>query len=94
MDGYANRSDYPQLLGRIQELRDSGLSLARVAEQLNQDGFVPPKRTARFTGAMIWRLLSQQDRRGPRPQSATTAGMLRADEWFLSDLARELEATP
>jgi transposase-like protein len=77
--------------GRIQELRDSGMSLSGVAEQLNKDGFVPPKRTARFTGAMIWRLLSQQDRRGPRPKSATKAGMLRADEWFLSDLARKLQ---
>jgi DNA invertase Pin-like site-specific DNA recombinase len=90
VDRYSHRSDYPRLLEHIQELRDSGLSLAAVAEQLNKDGFVPPKRTDRFTGPMIWRLLSPQERRGPRPQSATKAGMLRADEWFLSDLARQL----
>ncbi len=89
VDRYANRSDYPRLLQRIRELTDSGMSLAAVAEQLNADGFVPPKRTDRFAGPMIWRLLSQQERRGPRPK-ATKAGMLRADEWFLSDLARQL----
>ncbi len=91
VDRYAHRSDYPRLLERIQELSDDGLSLASVAERLNEEGFVPPKRTERFTGAMVARLLSQQGRRGPRPKSATKVGMLRADEWFLSDLARELQ---
>lgn len=87
---YIHRSDYPKLLERIQKLSDSGLSLAAVAEQLNQDGFQPPKRTQRFTGGMVGRLLSQQGLRGPRPQAATKAGMLQEHEWFLSDLAREL----
>jgi DNA-binding transcriptional MerR regulator len=87
---YIHRSDYPQLLERIQKLSDSGLSLAAVAEQLNQDGFQPPKRTQRFTGGMVGRLLSRQALRGPRPQAATKAGMLQEHEWFLSDLAREL----
>jgi DNA invertase Pin-like site-specific DNA recombinase len=87
---YALRSDYPRLLERIAELSDKSMSLAAVAEQLNQDGFVPPKRTKRFTGAMVARLLSKQGRRGPRPQAATKAGMLLEHEWFLSDLAREL----
>jgi DNA invertase Pin-like site-specific DNA recombinase len=89
VDRYSHRSDYPRLLGRVRELRDAGMSLAAVAERLNADGFVPPKRTDRFSGPMVWRLLSQQERRGPRP-TATRAGLLRAGEWFLSDLAREL----
>jgi DNA invertase Pin-like site-specific DNA recombinase len=91
VDRYANRSDYPQLLARIKELTDGGLSLAAVAERLNGDGYQPPKRTQKFTGAMVGRLLSKQGRRGPRPQAATAAGMLREHEWFLSDLARELQ---
>ncbi len=90
VDRYAHRSDYPRLLERIQELSDRGLSLTAVADQLNEEGFVPPKRTQRFTGGMVTRLLSQQGRRGPRPRAAMKAGMLREHEWFLSDLSREL----
>jgi hypothetical protein len=91
VDRYAHRSDYAELLARIEELSGNGLSQAAVAEQLNRDGFRPPKRTPRFTGGMAARLRSKQGRRGPRPQAATAAGMLREHEWFLSDLARELE---
>jgi DNA invertase Pin-like site-specific DNA recombinase len=90
VDRYEHRSDYAQLLQRLAELSDKGLSLAQVAEQLNQEGFRPPKRTPRFTGPMVGRLLSQQDRRGPRARTATATGLLQEHEWFLSDLAREL----
>jgi len=38
VDRYAHRSDYAKLLARIEELSDSGLSLASVAEQLNREG--------------------------------------------------------
>jgi DNA invertase Pin-like site-specific DNA recombinase len=91
VDRYAHRSDYAKLLARIEELSDDGLSLAAVAEQLNRDGFQPPKRTPRFTRDMVARLRSQQEGRGTRPQSAMATGMLREHEWFLKDLARELE---
>lgn len=91
VDRYAHRSDYAKLLARIEELSDSGLSQAAVAEQLNRDGFRPPKRTPRFTREMVARLRSQQEGRGSRPQSAMAAGMLEENEWFLKDLARELE---
>jgi DNA invertase Pin-like site-specific DNA recombinase len=91
VDRYAHRSDYAKLLARIEELSDNGLSLAAVAEQLNRDGFRPPKRTPRFTREMVARLRSQQEGRGPRPQSVMAAGMLEENEWFLKDLARELE---
>ncbi len=90
VDRYANRSDYARLLGRIGELSDSGLSWAAVAEQLNREGFVPPKRVTRFSGAMVARLLGQRDRNSPRLQASRAAGMLREDEWLLRDLAREL----
>ena len=90
VDRYEHLSDYAQLLERIGALSDDGLSLAQVAEHLNEEGFRPPKRTSRFTGGMVARLLSKQGRRGPRPRRATAAGMLQPDEWFLSDLARAL----
>ena len=91
VDRYVHRSDYAKLLARIDELSDSGLSMSEVAEQLNRDGFRPPKRTPRFTRAMVARLRSQQEGRSTRPQSVMAAGMLRKNEWFLKDLARELE---
>jgi DNA invertase Pin-like site-specific DNA recombinase len=87
---YAHRSDYARLLGRIAELSDSGLSLAAVAEQLGREGFRPPKRTPRFTGGMVARLLSLQGHGGQRHR-AVAAGMLGEHEWLLSDLARELD---
>jgi DNA invertase Pin-like site-specific DNA recombinase len=91
VDRYEHRSDYAQLLERIRALRGKGLSLAQVAEQLNRDGFRPPKRTPRFTGAMVGRLVAQQTPHGPRPRTATATGLLQEHEWFLSELARELD---
>lgn len=91
VDRYEHRSDYAQLLERIGALSDSGMSLAQVAEQLNREGFRPPKRTTHFKGGMVARLLLKQGRRGPRPRHATAAGMLQQHEWFLSDLARALD---
>src|SRR5215470_4511429 len=45
---YQQMAGYGKLLGRIDELRQAGRTLAEVAEQLNREGFHPPKRTATF----------------------------------------------
>ena len=39
--GYAQMSDYEQLIARIKGLRREGLSFAAIAEELNRDGFPP-----------------------------------------------------
>jgi DNA invertase Pin-like site-specific DNA recombinase len=90
---YEQLADFAALLARIDSLRAEGLTLARVAERLNGEGFAPPKRADRFTGPMLARLLRvRRGRSGPRPR-AMNAGLLGADEWWLGDLARHLGAS-
>ena len=50
---YQQMADYERLLNRIDALRAAGRTLAEVAEQLNREGFHPPKRSATFTKATI-----------------------------------------
>jgi DNA invertase Pin-like site-specific DNA recombinase len=88
---YEQLADYPRLRARIDELRAAGRSMAAVAECLNQEGFRPPKRAARFTGAMVAGFLAKGGRSGPRPAALSAAGLLRKGEWLLTDLARQLD---
>src|SRR3989441_3725269 len=87
---YEQLSTYPVLLSRIDALRAVGLSFARIAAELNRDSFAPPKRTHRFTGGMIARLLSRRGLHGSRPRSMGESSVLRAHEYWLTDLARRL----
>jgi hypothetical protein len=88
---YQQMADYALLMKRIDELRKAGRPLAEVAEQLNREGFHPPKRSATFTSAILAGMLSKRGRTGPRPRAMAAAGLLGEHEWFLSDLARKLE---
>lgn len=88
---YEQLADYPRLRARIDELRAAGQSMAAVAERLNQEGFRPPKRAARFTSAMVGGFLAKGGRSGPRPAALSAAGLLRKGEWLLTDLARHLD---
>jgi DNA invertase Pin-like site-specific DNA recombinase len=88
---YEQMADYGRLVSRIDELRAAGQTLAEVAERLNREGFHPPKRSARFTGGTVARLLAKWGRTGPRPRVVAGPGVLGEDEWLLTDLARRLE---
>jgi hypothetical protein len=79
---YQQMVDYGRLLNRIDELRQAGETLAGVAEQLNREGFHPPKRSARFTGAILASLLAQRGRSGPRPRAVAEPGVLGEHEWL------------
>jgi DNA invertase Pin-like site-specific DNA recombinase len=87
---YEQLADYGRLRARIDELRAEGKSMAAVAECLNQEGFHPPKRAARFTSAMVSGFLAKGGRSGPRPRALSAAGLLQKGEWLLTDLARRL----
>jgi DNA-binding transcriptional MerR regulator len=87
---YQQLADYEGLLNRIDELRVAGQTLAQVAEQLNREGFHPPKRSAAFTGGILTRLLAQRGRTGPRARVVAEPGVLGEHEWLLTDLARKL----
>jgi DNA invertase Pin-like site-specific DNA recombinase len=88
---YQQMADYGKLLNRIDELREARWTLAEVAEQLNREGFHPPKRSPVFTKGVLASLLAQRGRKGPRPRVVTERGVLGEHEWLLTDLARKLE---
>src|SRR5262249_26372063 len=91
---YQQMADHGRLLDRIDELRQAGQTLAEVAEQLNREGFHPPKRSATFTKEILSGLLAKRGRSGPRPRVVAEPGVLGEHEWLLPDLARGLEMPP
>lgn len=82
-------SYYPALCERVRALAREGLAAERIAEILNQEGFTPPKRFARFGRQGVTDLLH---RLGVyRRKSARVARQqLTDDEWYLPDLTAEL----
>jgi hypothetical protein len=76
------------LVARLDSLRQAGHSCAQIAEHLNREGFYPPKRTERFSGETVARLLSRRGLHGPRPRAMAEASVLRPHEYWLTDFAR------
>jgi hypothetical protein len=91
---YQQMADYETLLKRIDELRQAGRTLGEVAEQLNREGFHPPKRSPRFTKEILAGLRAKRGAQGPRPRALTQPGLLGEDEWLLTDLAGKLQMPP
>lgn len=87
---YAQRSDLDQLIARIVQLRQSGLSLKHTAEQLNQAG-VMPLRGTRFSNYMVSRLLVRRGLYLPYGRKRPDSIALAEQEWWLPDLADELK---
>ena len=85
---YAQLRDFEQLMNRIVALRELGHAAAAIAEQLNQENFHPPKRSGKFTAPVIYQLLKRRSLIG---NERSHDELLREDEWWLTDLARELE---
>ena len=86
---YAQLSNVTALLARLEGLRQAGHSFAQIAEPVNREGFSPPKRTERFTGETVARVLSRRGLHGPRPRAMANVSVLRPHEYWLADLARE-----
>jgi DNA invertase Pin-like site-specific DNA recombinase len=88
---YQQLSNYDELVARIDALRAQRKRLSEIADTLNAEGFRPPKRSRRFTKEILSRFLRERGvRTGPLPQSVTHEHHLRANEWWLADLAVEL----
>ena len=76
---YEALSDYPRMLVRIEELRDEGLTIAKVAKQLNKEGYRTPKSRKGYTSTSVRKLLSRQRQKAKRPDRSTrTRGPERA----------------
>lgn len=85
---YNQQSDYPRLVTRLRELCTGRSNSAAIAEQLNAEGFRPPKRARRFNAAMVLRLTGKLGLvRRPRHGSVTDLG---PDEYRPTMLARRL----
>jgi len=88
---YEQLSNYEELTARIHSLLAERKTLSEIAAALNAEGFHPPKRTRRFTKAILSRFLRERGvRTGALPRSVTCEQHLEADEWWLADLAAEL----
>jgi hypothetical protein len=78
--------DYRRLTKRIRELHGEGLHLFQIADKVNGEGFVPPRRRGRFTESGIGDLVRKMGLVGELFRS----DLLRQDEWWIPDLARKL----
>jgi hypothetical protein len=87
---YAQMHDYPQLLHRAQELAEQKQTAPQIAEQLNREGWRPPKRRDTFNQAMVQHLLWRKGLHGVRPRSMSN-DLLGRSEWWFTDLARKLD---
>jgi DNA invertase Pin-like site-specific DNA recombinase len=87
---YEQLADYPRLSDRIEALRRQGHSMAEVANDLNAEGFLPPRRVTRFTGGMVAGLLARKYAKAGASHDQRLAQSLRKGEWLLGDLARHL----
>jgi DNA invertase Pin-like site-specific DNA recombinase len=83
--------DLEPMLDRAQELRASGQTIRHIAEQLNVEGFHTPTGRGRIKVPMVNKLLK---RRGVITNERANDGLLGRHEWWLSDLADELQTTP
>jgi DNA invertase Pin-like site-specific DNA recombinase len=88
---YEQLQDFERLLERLRQLRHKGSTAAQIAQALNDEGFHTPKRRGPFTTAIVHRLLL---RRGLIGSERVQDGLLADNEWWLRDLARELQMNP
>ena len=94
VQGYEQLPDWPRLTERLAALHHSGTTPKDIAAAFDRDGFRPPKRATRFTGAMVRQLL---DRLGLRPRVSRLAAsddVLSPGEHRLHDLAPQLGVSP
>lgn len=85
---YAQLRDFEALMARVVELRQAGHDAEEIAAALNREDFRPPKQPGSFNKPMIYQLLK---RRGLIGNERDHDELLGANEWWLTDLARELQ---
>jgi DNA invertase Pin-like site-specific DNA recombinase len=88
---YDQMADYERMVARIEELCGEGWSFARIAEQLNQEGFRPAKRAEKFHSDIVSRLARKLEKRRPGERARAHRTALSDNEWLVIDLAAELE---
>ena len=87
---YTQLRDYELLITRIKALHQEGKSVPAIAEQLNQEGFVPPRRRGRFAVSSLAPIL---ERLG-LVSEMHRKDLLGTNEWWIRDLATRLKVRP
>jgi DNA invertase Pin-like site-specific DNA recombinase len=79
---------HDELMARIHELRRDGFTACRIAEKLNAEGWVTPTQRNSFNESLIRMMLGRHGfvPRGPKAPPSDDPS-----EWWLSDLAKELD---
>ena len=84
---YQQLRDFKALMNRLGELRRAGHTAKEIACQLNAEGFHTPRRGP-FTPNVLYPLFLSEGLIGNERSQAEPLGK---DEWWLTDLARELK---
>lgn len=82
-------SYYAQLCDRVRVLVEEGLDAATIADQLNREGFRPPKRREKFGKQGLHNLMRRLGLRSKQVRAVRDSN-LEPHEWMLPDLALEL----
>jgi hypothetical protein len=87
---YDQLDNYEELIQRILALQGQNRTCAQIAQQLNREGYHPPKRRQTFNAPMVRQLLSRKIRAGKRSRSMESIRLAK-DQWWISDLSRHLQ---
>lgn len=87
---YEQLQDYQRLTERLKELHRQGLHRGSIAEKLNAEGFVPPRRRGGFTELGVGALMRELGLVG----EYFCDDLLQKHERRIPDLARELDVIP
>ena len=87
---YRQMVENERLLARLRELREEGLSFAKIADVLNAEGFRPSKGAQQFTGETVGLLWRRHFAAASRPGRQVLPALLRPNEWAVLDLAGKL----
>ncbi|MEQ9586897.1 MAG: recombinase family protein [Parvibaculaceae bacterium] len=83
---YGQLRDYDRLVERVTQLHTQGTTVPQIAETLNEEGFVPPRRRGGYSTHVVAPLLKQLG----LVAEINQAQVLDEDEWWVRDLAGEL----
>ncbi|MCW2241343.1 recombinase family protein [Azospirillum canadense] len=83
-------STYPALLERVAALHADGRTASAIADTLNAEGWVPPKRRGPFSAATVRGLLYRQGLKRWPNERARRAMTASPHDWTLEALARHL----
>lgn len=81
---YDQMRDFPQLMGRLEELRREGCGIPRMTARLNAVGFRPTKGSSSFDEEVVRQLLSRRGLGDERKRP----GVLGPHRWWRTDLSR------